>query len=251
MKQTPASSKDWRSGVYAEQYFDCERRHLDSALRQAAGPAALQLGDILEQMVVDDLDLPCLFRLSSDTGISASPGSDLFADAAFLPFPEKSLTTVLLPHVLEQHSLPHQVLREAHRVLQPEGHLVLSGFNPYSLIGLQNKIFKRAVLKGQYYSSKRVTDWLQLLGFEVVGNAMYQYAPLSKNQRTRKALNFLEAGGSRWFPMFSGAYMITAKKKDVGMTMIGRVKYRTPKRKFATAPAKVSLKLNQSPKSKP
>lgn len=214
------------------------------ALKQAAGPAVLQVGEFAQAQVVDALDLPFIVRSHPCPDESINSVVDLFLDPAFLPFPEKSLTTVILPHVLEQHRLPHQVLREAHRVLKPEGHLVLTGFNPFSFVGLQNKIYKRAALKGRYYATRRVIDWLQLLGFEVVGSAMYQYGPLSKSQSTRKALNFLESVGGRWLPIFGGAYMITAKKKEVGMTMVGRVKYRARKRKFRAAPAKTSLKLN-------
>ena len=207
-------------------------------MRQAAGPAVLQIGGILEAQQVDDLDLPLLIKSSA----ASVDCSNVLCDPAFLPFPEKTLSTVLLPHVLETHDLPHQVLREAHRVLQSDGHLVLTGFNPLSLLGLQNKIGSKAAYLGRYYSSGRVIDWLQLLGFEVVGSAMYQYAPLSKRSKTQKMLGFLETVGDRWLPMFGGGYMITAKKRDVGMTMIGQVKYHTPKPKLASAaPAKTSL----------
>jgi SAM-dependent methyltransferase len=233
----------WFHGDYATQYIERERQYLQSALRQAAGPTVLQVGSLLESRIAEELDLPFLAKASQHSQMPA----DLFADAAFLPFPEKSLSTVLLPHVLEGHELPHQVLREAHRVLQSDGHLVLTGFNPFSALGLQQKIYARAVLKGRYYTSRRVVDWLQLLGFEVVGSAMYQYGPLSKNLRVDKSFAFLESIGNRWLPMLGGAYMITAKKRDHGMTMLGLHKYRRPRAKLATAaPAKTSIKSNRS-----
>lgn len=232
---------DWRMSEPAAQYFDCERPYLQSALRQAAGPAVLQVGELLESKIIEDLDLPFLLKSAALEGAHGGV-ADLCADPAFLPFSEKTLSTVLLPHVLEGHCLPHQVLREAHRVLQSEGHLVLTGFNPISLIGVQSKFAQQAVPQGRYYTSRRVVDWLQLLGFEVIANASYQYPPLTKRLRLRKALNFLETVGDRWLPMLGGAYMITAKKKDLSMTMIGRVKYRKSKRKLVAAPAKASLR---------
>lgn len=244
MKHASNPNDQWLGSAYASQYFDAERKHLDNALRQAVGPAVLQVGGLLEAQVVNAIDLPWMCRAGDS--LNAAAQVDLCADAAFLPFAEKSLSTVLLPHTLEQHSLPHQVLREAHRVLQPEGHLLLSGFNPYSLLGAQHKISRHAVPQGQLYSLKRVTDWLQLLSFDVLSVAMYQYAPLSKRPRTRQAFNFLETAGSRWVPKFGGAYMLTARKKEVGMTLIGGVKYRSPKRKFSAAPAKTSLKAGST-----
>ena len=45
-------------------------------------------------------------------------------------------SNVVLPHVLEFEANPHQVLRESERVLIGEGHVVILGFNPWSLWGL-------------------------------------------------------------------------------------------------------------------
>ena len=44
-----------------------------------------------------------------------------------LPFANECLDLLILPHVLEFSSDPHQILREAERVLRPEGRLIISG----------------------------------------------------------------------------------------------------------------------------
>ena len=235
----------WLNSDYAQQYFAAERRHIRVALRQAVSPHVLQIGRVIENEVVDELDLPFLARSGRQLKESALGAPvDIIADPAFLPIAPNSFATVILPHCLENHRLPHQVLREAHRVLMSEGHLVLTGFNPVSFMGLQRFASKNAVLKGRYYPPKRVIDWLQLLGFEVVASAMYQYAPLSSTPRFRKMLGFLEAVGDRWLPMFGGGYMITAKKRDVGMNSLGPVKYKARKRKLvpSAVPVRTSLK---------
>ena len=229
----------WRHSEYADCYFDRESSYLDAGLRQAVGPQALQVGRQIDQQIVDALDLPYLVRLSSEFDSE----SDLAADPAFLPFSPDSFATVILPHVLERHQLPHQVLREAHRVLMSEGHIVVTGFNPMSFIGMQRLLRPKSVVRGRYYTPRRVIDWLQLLGFEVVASSMFHYAPLSKSPRIQKTFRFLESVGDRWLPMFGGGYMITAKKRDVGMTMIGRVRFNRPKAKLAsTASAQSSVK---------
>jgi len=68
------------------------------------------------------------------------PGhTDLVLDPTALPFPEQSLDLVVLPHTLELSQDPHATLREVHRVLVPEGKLVVCGFNPASLWGLRQR----------------------------------------------------------------------------------------------------------------
>jgi len=172
-------------------------------------------------------------------------GADLIADPAFLPLEANSFSTVLLPHVLEGSPYPHQVLREAHRVLMHEGYIVLTGFNPYSLLGLQNLMYKKAVFNGRYYTVKRVIDWLRLLGFDVVASAMYQYSPLSSKPGVNKTFNFLESVGDRWLPMTGGGYMITAKKRDLKPTLVGRVK-RQRKRVLVSGSASAKLPINKN-----
>jgi len=222
----------WRDSDYAAHYFAREVPYLKTGLRQAIGPSVLQIGSSVEQMVIDELDLPYLVR----TEIAEGEGIALRADPAFLPFAPDSFATVILPHVLEGHPLPHQVLREAHRVLMSDGHIVVTGFNPLSITGLQRIIRPSAVKKGKYYTPRRVIDWLQLLGFEVVASAMFQYGPLSRSSGVLRMFRFIESIGDRWLPMLGGGYMITARKRDAGRTMVGRLRFARAKPKLA-APA--------------
>lgn len=238
---------DWQLSQYAQPFFRLEQTVLEPALRQAIGPSTLQIGSLIEQQAIDELDLPLLFRCesSSNPATQQYACADLFSDAAFLPFSPESFSTVVLPHVLEGHTLPHQVLREAHRVLMPEGYIVLTGFNPMSLVGLQHKLSPAITFAGRYYTPRRVVDWLQLLGFEIVANTMFQYAPLSRNEKLRKSMQFLETVGDRWLPMFGGGYMINAKKKDHGMTFVGKVQFAKASKKrskLSAASAKAGLR---------
>jgi len=233
------SASQWRESEYAKRYFDAERSHISAGLRQAVGPTVLQIGRRLPESAVDDFDLP--FLLKTNEFIDGS--SDLIVDPAFLPFSSDVFSTVVLPHVLEHHALPHQVLREAHRVLMPEGHIVLTGFNPGSLIGLQRWLRPKAVCPGRYYSVRRVIDWLQLLGFEVVSSSMFHYSPVLRSEKLKNTFQFLESVGDRWLPMLGGGYMISAKKRDAGATLVGRTRFKIAKPKLvASAAAKNQLK---------
>ena len=89
-----------------------------------------------------------------------------------LPFANESLDLVVLPHVLEFATDPHQILREVDRVLRPEGRLIISGFNPASLWGARqylSRLIGSPYLPrdGQFIGLIRVKDWLQLLNFSL------------------------------------------------------------------------------------
>ena len=73
------------------------------------------------------LDLP---------GVASTPVARVYGVPEQLPFDSRSVDIMLLPHTLEFSDDPHQVLREVSRVLTPEGHAVILGFNPFSLWGL-------------------------------------------------------------------------------------------------------------------
>jgi ubiquinone/menaquinone biosynthesis C-methylase UbiE len=62
------------------------------------------------------------------------------ADPLHLPFAEKSVDACLLAHTLPWCSDPHRLLREADRVLIDDGWMILTGFNPVSLMGLRKLV---------------------------------------------------------------------------------------------------------------
>ncbi len=145
-----------------------------------------------------------------------------------LPFGEASMDLVLLPHTLEASADPHAVLREAARVLVPEGRLLVFGFNPVSLWGLQQK----GRLLAQRMGSREppvipdvddlirlglLRDWLRLLGFEIEGGRFGCYRPSLRNEKWFNHLQWLEAAGDRWWPFMGGAYFLQATKRVLGV----------------------------------
>ena len=243
------SVNNWLTSAHGQQFLALEKEATDRAMRSLAGPNVLLVGNGLQQEKLLELDFPFLIKVDSEE-LDQSDVLRIVADEAFLPFVEDSFASVLLPHVLEGHELPHQVLREAHRVLQPEGHLLLTCCNPYSFMGLQRLIGMRVVPQGRYYSLSRVKDWLHLLGFEVVASAMYHYAPLfrdrkfqnrkfQKGQLQNRRHHLFNAVGDRWLPMLGGSYVITARKRDIGVNLVGKLPQRRQSNAAKLAPASV------------
>ena len=133
---------------------------------------------------------------------------------------------VVLPHQLEFSDTPHQILREAERILMPEGKLVITGFNPVSLWGLYRKFSSKKDREetfpwnGEFISLSRLKDWLSLLSLEITGGSFGYYRPPNLSVPASKRLAFLEKAGNRWWPTAGGVYLICATKKVYGMTIL-------------------------------
>ena len=148
-------------------------------------------------------------------------GLRVVSRASQLPFPEKSMDLVVLPHTLDFCRNPHGVLQQVNQILAPEGCILIVGFNVNSLYGairLFRSGRKELPWCGKYYSVARVQDWLSLLGYDVVGAGMMNYQPPLHSVSWRERLAFMDLAGDRWFPGFGGMYAIVGKKREIGIT---------------------------------
>ena len=152
-----------------------------------------------------------------------------------LPIATDNVDLVIASHVLEVSTEPHQVLREIDRVLVPDGHCILIGFNPYSVsrffpqMGrLLRKGFKQKKTLYSMRSAHRVRDWFSLLGFEVVDVHYMGFRPNIKNQKLFDSFRWLDRVGEYVGPMLGGMYMLHVKKQVVAMR---------PHKKVWSAPA--------------
>lgn len=148
---------------------------------------------------------------------------DVLVQPEELPFASDSVDLILLPHVLEFAESPHEVLREVERVLRPEGSVLISGFNPYSLWGARRRIARVGdgfPWQGQYLSVPRLKDWLKLLGLETQAGAFGCYAPAFQQEGWLQRCAFMEKAGDRWWPFLGGVYLIQAVKRVAGMRLV-------------------------------
>jgi SAM-dependent methyltransferase len=187
----------------------------DTAVADLFGFNALQMG-------MPEVDLLRNCRIPYRFSAAAEGRVKLHCTSAQLPLASHSVDLLLLPHVLEFSHNPHNTLREAERILVPEGHLVLSGFNPLSLWGAR-RLFDRQggyPWQGHFIPLLRLKDWLALLGLEVVGGRMACYAPPWRNESWLQRGRLLDRAGNRWWPMLGGVYFLVAKKRVTGMRVI-------------------------------
>jgi SAM-dependent methyltransferase len=130
---------------------------------------------------------------------------------------------VVLPHVLEGHPNPHDVLREAERVLMPDGQVVISGFNTASLWRLRQLFTLKNTeppWDAKFISLVRLRDWLRILGFELNGGKFGCYAPPFREKIWLDRFEFMEKAGARWWPIAGGIYVVRAVKRVHGMRVV-------------------------------
>ncbi|MCY0388511.1 class I SAM-dependent methyltransferase [Robbsia sp. Bb-Pol-6] len=157
----------------------------------------------------------------------APPGRcTMWGDFAELPFENQSVDLLVMPHTLEFTREPHELLREAERVLVPEGRLVIVGFNSLSLWGVRQSIGRlthRPFVPpdSDLIAFTRLKDWIKLLGFELSRGRFGCYRPPLGNPQWLERCGFMEAAGDRWWPIFGAVYLVTAVKRVRRMRLIG------------------------------
>lgn len=223
-----------------------EQRRIDDLLVDVFGYRAVQYGlaDFnylaANRMPFKAYAGPLALSTPQRVGWQAS----LVCEPEQLPFDSDSLDLLVLPHTLETARDQHMVLREAHRVLMPEGRLVIAGFNPWSLWGLRDRL----PWVSQWFpeggegelSPSRIKDWLRLLSFEIDRGHFGCYAPPCRTVRWLDRFAFMESAGDRWWPIFGATYVVSAVKRVQGMRLITPAWKRKSRRRSARAAAGVT-----------
>lgn len=221
--------RDWYGHPLGQSLLEAERRVLDGILPDLFGYYLVQVGTVTDEYllgaslirhhIVIDAARPC-----APAGESCGRASGMYGHAAVLPLRSDSVDVVLLLHTLDFEASPHEVLREAERALVPEGHVVILGFNPWSLWGLR-RLFtwrrrRHAPWRGAFRRVMRIKDWLALLGFDVIAGRSCFFRPPLKHPGLMRRLMWMERLGARWWPYLGGTYIIVAKKRVVTLTPI-------------------------------
>ncbi len=140
-----------------------------------------------------------------------------------LPLQGDSIDLVLLMHSLDFAREPHQILREVDRVLIPEGHVVVVGFNPMSLYGLWKGFLmwqRRVPWCGRFYSGARIRDWMSLLGLETLEVQHVGFRPPIQRPGLSQRLQVLERAGALATPYLGAIRILLARKRVATLTPI-------------------------------
>lgn len=216
--RNPDALRRWFAGSPGRFLVSQELACVEQLLPGLFGYYLVQVGDI--GSFTNSLTLsPSRTHVLVDAyAAGASPVARILAEPQRLPLATDTIDAVLLPHTLDFSTDPHQVLREAERILIPEGRVIILGFNPWSLWGIWRIVrrFKSTVSIpwcGRFLTLRRVQDWLTLLGFDLEVIRYLMFSPPLKGPGIMSRLGFMETAGRRWWPVFGGVYLIQAVKR--------------------------------------
>ena len=200
------------------------------------GHHLLKVGSLASQLDTSGCTIAHQVSLSSKKGDENRVG--IIADHDELPISNNSIDTALINHLIEFCPDPHQVLREMHRVILPGGNLVISVFNPFSLLLISRFmpfVNPNPFTRARLFTVGRIKDWLHLLGFEVLNEHYLGYSTLLSRTGDSQPLLDQELGNSfcsQWLyklTINSGRVCIlVAKKREWPLTPI------RPRKRFKT-----------------
>lgn len=237
------SQRVWLETTLGQYVLAREQAMFDAVVSDIFGFNALQLG-LLQLDALKSSRIPHVMHVGNREG-------DALCESDYLPFAESCIDLICLPHVLEFSRNPHQTLREAERILVPEGHLILTGFNPISAWGIKQTLTKETNCaeggnypwQGHFFTLSRIKDWLALLGLEFVSGSMHAYEPPINDEKWLKRFACMDKMGEKWWPMLGGVYFIVAKKRVVNITLL--------KPNWKKSALQQRLAVSSNPKSKP
>jgi len=208
ISQTAPSPNRWSELPRGEYYREALEHQLKPWLAKMYGFHLLKIGNLSAEINTD----ACAISHQVNVSLSGEP-IQVKADPLHLPFAEKSIDACLLAHTLPWCQDPHQLLREADRVLIDDGWLIITGFNPLSLMGLRKLVpfmRKRPPSNSRMFTLMRQMDWLTLLNFEVMHYSRFQVLPW-----TRQGGKLL----STHLPALGCLQVIVARKRTLPLTL--------------------------------
>ncbi|MDX1573747.1 MAG: methyltransferase domain-containing protein [Methylophaga sp.] len=196
----------WWQSPLGTQVLAAEKHWLQRHSSGFTGYFQLQIGG--GKRILPTFTRPCYQAWQDEHG-------QLQAHNQYLPFKSASVDQLVITHALEFADAPHQLLREAERILSEDGSIILFVFNPLSSWGLRRLFSWRGKQpwRGHFFSRWRLTDWLTLLDFEVVERRAIIFQ-LPVNRRSKGfGSQFLTRFGPRFWPYFGAVTVIVAKKR--------------------------------------
>jgi SAM-dependent methyltransferase len=232
MPARATSLRDWYQRPLGQQLAAAEQNALAAQLPMLFGYHMVIIDPPWGQCRLDDSRIP--HHVIQSIGPLTQPGMGLSAHTENWPIMTDSVDAIVLPHTLELSNNPHQVLREADRSLIPDGHLVIIGFNPFSLWGLRRKLARRSDAMpwgARFQSLNRIKDWLGLLGFDTLHSHYIFQRPPVRSRRLLSRLQFLDPVDGNGYMLLSATYILVARKRTIVMTPL-REAVRPQKRLF-------------------
>jgi hypothetical protein len=214
---------DWFQGPLGVPVLNAEQTQLARVLARLFGYHIVQVGAVCNADLLDGSRISHRVVLDVDPDASTARAGHPVCTAVALPICSSSVDVVVLPHTLELEPEGRALLEEAERILIGEGHIVILGFNPWSLWGIGRLLLSwRGGMPwcGRFRPRGRVVGWLRPLGFEVVESRCFFFGPPSARRDLGRWNSLVERLGGVCWPACGGLYVLVAKKRIFGVTPI-------------------------------
>lgn len=213
VEQQIAKLQGWYSTAEGVYVLNELRTLVTEMTEEVFGYYALELG-----LMVEHCNLLSDSRISTHIKLSTNPHAliaDSITKAEALPIGFNEVDLVIGCHILDYAHSPHHVLREIERVLVPEGHCVLIGFNPWSLRGLGQtwNYLRRLPDRPAMYTKRRIRDWFGVLGFEILEAHTLGFRPALGNNSLFKHLGWVDRFGKKYQLPFGSVQIIHVRKQ--------------------------------------
>lgn len=199
----------WTQITWGNHFREALTHHLKPALTKLYGLHLLKIGALSAE--IDTNNCSILHQIT--VGVNQH-NAQVVADFVHMPFKSKSIDACLLVHTLAWCQHPHRVLYEIDRVLIDDGWLIISCFNPGSLLGLGKAVpglRRKAPWNSRMLSQTRLLDWLHLLNHEVLYCTRFQVIPWH-GQENRLV--------NKHFPALGCLNIIVARKRTYPLNCI-------------------------------
>ena len=199
-----------------------ENKYLKHSITVSCKQTIVQIGRLEWESDFIDCSLYRNFCIVDAKGGGSEPAIKIRGMSHNLPIKSETVDLVLLPHILEFDTNRLQTMREIERILKPGGEVVILNFNLLNIwvrlqfiwnIKMSNSWY------GYFITRSRISDWLQLLNFEIMSTTEFT---IDSIVTTPGDFNF----GKRTF--YSMAYAVKAVKRKYTLIPLTPVKAKRP-----------------------
>ncbi|ACJ18966.1 class I SAM-dependent methyltransferase [Coxiella burnetii] len=212
MKPPSPSMQEWYQQPPGSWLLTLECEEAARVLSNIKGRYLVQMGGTAD--LAHSAMSPILYQIrlmSQPDNLSSLTIQTEYQDLPLLP---NSVDVVVIVHLLEFIDYPVKLLQEIFQALKPDGRLLIFGFNPLSLWGM-NKFFnlkKDIPWNGKFWSRAQVKRWLINFNYSILFSKTFCYGYPRKKKPGRRLQLFSEVAGQLSLPTAGGIYLLVAKK---------------------------------------
>ncbi|MDP6968627.1 MAG: methyltransferase domain-containing protein [Gammaproteobacteria bacterium] len=210
--QAQLNLEDWFLSPLGAALLRAENAVLSEHLKQCFGVYRVHVGPGAYSTAKEVANMPRTILL----GAHAGEGTQVIMDPHNLPLANDSVQALIIQHAFDIAKDPHDLLRDAARVVMPGGRMIICGFNPYSCWGLWRMIRLKQGCPWQFrfLAARRLQDWLNLLNFKVVQFDSSFYRLPINNDKWLQSADTIGAHSQRFAKHLGAVYVMSAVKQE-------------------------------------